>query len=97
MLIEAGWSGAERLKILCGGEALPRDLADQLSQRGQSVWNMYGPTETTIWSATSRIIPGQAQSRSDLRSPIPLFTCWTNKASRCPSASLANCISGAKG
>lgn len=55
LLIEAGWQGSERLKILCGGEALPQKLAAELLERGASLWNMYGPTETTIWSATDRI------------------------------------------
>ncbi|MFZ0297341.1 MAG: amino acid adenylation domain-containing protein [Candidatus Sulfotelmatobacter sp.] len=55
MLIEAGWKGIPSLKILCGGEAISRKLASQLLQRGGSVWNMYGPTETTIWSTCSRI------------------------------------------
>jgi amino acid adenylation domain-containing protein len=58
MLLEAGWNEASDLKVLCGGEALPRDLADQLLKRSSSVWNMYGPTETTIWSATSPVQPG---------------------------------------
>ncbi len=57
-LIETGWTGAPDLKILCGGEALPRDLADQLLTRGASVWNMYGPTETTIWSSVCRVESG---------------------------------------
>jgi amino acid adenylation domain-containing protein len=57
LLLEAGWNGTPKLKILCGGEALPRDLADQLQKFG-SVWNMYGPTETTIWSATSVVEAG---------------------------------------
>jgi amino acid adenylation domain-containing protein len=43
------------LTILCGGEALPRELAAQLLQYGPRLWNMYGPTETTIWSATGAI------------------------------------------
>jgi len=55
MLIEAGWQGDPNLKILCGGEALPRDLADRLLLMGGSLWNMYGPTETTIWSAVCRM------------------------------------------
>src|SRR5207249_5340013 len=55
MLIEAGWEGIPHLKILCGGEALTRDLADQLLPRSASLWNMYGPTETTIWSAVRKI------------------------------------------
>lgn len=56
LLIESGWSGKSDLKILCGGEALPRNLADQLLERCASLWNMYGPTETTIWSATIQVL-----------------------------------------
>ncbi|MES2221687.1 MAG: amino acid adenylation domain-containing protein [Acidobacteriota bacterium] len=51
LLIAAGWKGDQNLKILCGGEALDTDLARSLLVRSQSLWNMYGPTETTIWSA----------------------------------------------
>ncbi len=58
ILIEAGWQGDGKLKVLCGGEAMPRDLADQLLQRAGSLWNMYGPTETTIWSCVDRVGPG---------------------------------------
>jgi amino acid adenylation domain-containing protein len=59
-LIEAGWRGAPKLRILCGGERLPRALADQLLARSVSVWNMYGPTETTIWSSVARVEPDGA-------------------------------------
>ena len=55
MLIAAGWSGRSDLKILSGGEALSSDLAGQLIDRGASLWNMYGPTESTIWSLTQPI------------------------------------------
>jgi amino acid adenylation domain-containing protein len=55
MLVEAGWQGNSQLKILCGGEALPRNLANQLLQRCASLWNLYGPTETTIWSTAYKI------------------------------------------
>jgi len=58
MLLAAGWKGASELKILCGGEALTRDLADRLLERGKTVWNLYGPTETTIWSAVWRVAAG---------------------------------------
>jgi len=51
LLIAAGWKGASYLKILCGGEAMDTDLARSLLVRCESLWNMYGPTETTIWSA----------------------------------------------
>jgi amino acid adenylation domain-containing protein len=59
MLLATGWKGEPKLKVLCGGEALPAELAEQLTQCSPEVWNLYGPTETTIWSAVSRILPGQ--------------------------------------
>jgi amino acid adenylation domain-containing protein len=59
LLIEAGWDGNPPLKVLCGGEAFPRELANQLAKRSISVWNMYGPTETTIWSATGEVAIGE--------------------------------------
>ena len=58
LLLAAGWAGAPGLVALCGGEALPRELADALLPRVGALWNMYGPTETTIWSAVSRVVPG---------------------------------------
>ena len=57
-LIEAGWGGARDLRILCGGEALTRTLADALLARSKSLWNVYGPTETTIWSMLHRVEAG---------------------------------------
>jgi amino acid adenylation domain-containing protein len=57
LLIESGWSGNAGLTALCGGEALPRDLAKQLFDRCGSVWNLYGPTETTVWSAVHKLAP----------------------------------------
>jgi amino acid adenylation domain-containing protein len=57
-LIESGWAGDRNLKILCGGEALSRDLADQLIARSGELWNMYGPTETTIWSTVHKVERG---------------------------------------
>ena len=58
LLLQTSWRGSDRLKILCGGEAFPWALAEQLIQRSASLWNMYGPTETTIWSALGRIEAG---------------------------------------
>jgi thioester reductase-like protein/amino acid adenylation domain-containing protein len=55
LLLEAGWSGKDDLKLLCGGEALDTDLAQQLLARCASLWNMYGPTETTVWSTICQI------------------------------------------
>ena len=58
MLIEAGWSGNRGLRVLCGGEAVTPALADALLTRAKEVWNVYGPTETTIWSSLDRIRRG---------------------------------------
>jgi amino acid adenylation domain-containing protein len=58
LLFEAGWTGAKRLKVLCGGEALPEDLADQLRSRCGELWNLYGPTETTVWSTCADLTHG---------------------------------------
>ncbi|WP_315791701.1 amino acid adenylation domain-containing protein [Fischerella sp. JS2] len=55
MLLAAGWSGSPQLKILCGGEALTSDLAQRLLEKGAAVWNLYGPTETTIWSTVCEV------------------------------------------
>jgi amino acid adenylation domain-containing protein len=55
LLVEAGWQGGDRLNILCGGEILPRELASELLARSSSLWNLYGPTETTIWSTLCKV------------------------------------------
>jgi len=63
MLLESGWQGSEKLKMLCGGEALSRELAEQLLPKGASLWNLYGPTETTIWSAVGQVKTGKEPVR----------------------------------
>jgi len=55
MLISAGWKGLKKLKILCGGEALPKKLVIELVRKCDELWNMYGPTETTIWSTMEKV------------------------------------------
>src|SRR6185295_14383404 len=55
LLLEAEWSGSKQLKLLCGGEALPGELAARLLAHGASLWNLYGPTETTIWSTLKQV------------------------------------------
>ncbi len=59
LLIEAGWGGGSELRAFCGGEALPRDLADEMLGRVGELWNLYGPTETTIWSTVERVRRGE--------------------------------------
>jgi amino acid adenylation domain-containing protein/thioester reductase-like protein len=65
LLLAAGWRHTPHLRALCGGEALPRDLAGHLLERCAEVWNLYGPTETTIWSTLHRVTrAGLEQSTS---------------------------------
>jgi amino acid adenylation domain-containing protein len=55
ILLEAGWRNGKGLRILCGGEAFPAELAAPLLATGASLWNVYGPTESTIWSTIHRV------------------------------------------
>jgi amino acid adenylation domain-containing protein len=64
LLLEAGWRGQPRLRMLCGGEAMSRKLAESLLKCGGELWNMYGPTETTVWSSVLRVEPGDG--------PVPI-------------------------
>jgi len=59
MLFDAGWTGSPDLKALCGGETLTVDLARRLASVVGELWNMYGPTETTIWSTCGRVTAGE--------------------------------------
>src|SRR5215470_13409805 len=65
MLVAARWSGSPQLKVLCGGEALPPELTAELVSRCGELWNMYGPTETTIWSSLYRV-------RGSLSTTVPI-------------------------
>jgi acyl-coenzyme A synthetase/AMP-(fatty) acid ligase len=56
MLVESGeWSKRGNYRVLCGGEALSRQLAHQLAELSEMVWNGYGPTETTIYSSLDEV------------------------------------------
>ncbi|MEV0421373.1 non-ribosomal peptide synthetase [Streptosporangium canum] len=68
VLLEAGGVPGTVGTRLCGGEALPRDLADALLGAGVRLWNVYGPTETTVWSTAGPVAP--APSAVDLGEPI---------------------------
>jgi amino acid adenylation domain-containing protein/non-ribosomal peptide synthase protein (TIGR01720 family) len=59
MLLASGWSDNHPMKVFCGGEALPGKLSQQLLETGSEVWNLYGPTETTIWSAAYKVVRSQ--------------------------------------
>ena len=54
LLIDSEWPGKADLQAVSTGEAMPKDLAFRLFPRVGRLWNMYGPTETTIWSTGYR-------------------------------------------
>ncbi len=68
MLYNAGWSGDKNLRILCGGDLLSESLAENLINTCADVWNMYGPTETTIWSSIKKIT--KTKDASNIGKPI---------------------------
>lgn len=55
MLFDGGWAGKPGLKILCGGEAFPKHLAERFLASCGEIWNVYGPTETTVWSTVKHV------------------------------------------
>jgi amino acid adenylation domain-containing protein len=57
MLVTSEWSGQRGLKMITGGEAIPRQLANDLMRVGGELWNCYGPTETTIYSGVIQLKP----------------------------------------
>ncbi|CAN5544716.1 hypothetical protein BH10PSE6_BH10PSE6_04500 [soil metagenome] len=61
ILLEAGFSSKPGLKMIAGGESLPRDVADDLLAGGGRLWNLYGPTETTFCSSGGEIRAGQSR------------------------------------
>ncbi len=73
LLLQTGFQHA-RFKALCGGEALSPELGRELAGKVGELWNMYGPTETTIWSTCSRVLPGS--ERISIGKPIGNTTCF---------------------
>jgi amino acid adenylation domain-containing protein len=74
ILIDSNWTGRPQLKALVGGEALPPDLAVALVDRVGELWNMYGPTETTIWSTLARV--GDSGKDITIGRPIANTQCY---------------------
>ncbi len=67
MLLHSGWTNDERVRVLCGGEALSETLKERLVALGCEVWNLFGPTETTVWSTVARV---EADKRVTIGRPI---------------------------
>ncbi|HEV2473848.1 MAG TPA: amino acid adenylation domain-containing protein, partial [Chthonomonadales bacterium] len=67
MLLQSGWQGSPSMRALCGGEALPSELAEALCSKVEALFNLYGPTETTIWSTVEKV---EAGTRISIGRPI---------------------------
>jgi acyl-CoA synthetase (AMP-forming)/AMP-acid ligase II/acyl carrier protein len=63
LLLSAGWKGRSSLTALCGGEALRTDLSRDLLNRVGALWNLYGPTEVSIWSSMRQITAASEPGR----------------------------------
>ncbi|HXO41006.1 MAG TPA: amino acid adenylation domain-containing protein, partial [Thermoanaerobaculia bacterium] len=60
LLLDAGWQGHPGLTAISTGEALPKELAATLLDLGVELWNLYGPTETAVYSAGAPVAgPGE--------------------------------------
>ncbi|MDY6804445.1 MAG: amino acid adenylation domain-containing protein [Cyanobacteriota bacterium] len=57
MLLDAAWEGSKKLTIISTGESLSRELAEELLEKCGSLWNLYGPTEITVWATLYQVLP----------------------------------------
>lgn len=77
LLLDAGWSGQPTsLQIVCGGEAFPSDLLQPLQERGLRLWNVYGPTEATIWATAHDLSKQESTGRIPLGHPLANTRCY---------------------
>eukprot|EP01134_Creolimax_fragrantissima_P005101 CFRG5101T1 len=75
ILVECGWNGRTGLKILCGGEPLAVSLANRLTPIVAELWNMYGPTEVTVW-CTVKLVKGILNNPPTIGRPIKNTTAY---------------------
>ena len=59
MLLNVGWLGNKKLKVLCWGGILQPDLASSLAEICKEVWNLYGVVETAVVSMTGQVNAGE--------------------------------------
>ncbi|MBK3606922.1 amino acid adenylation domain-containing protein, partial [Streptomyces sp. MBT54] len=73
-LLDARPDAVAGLRALAGGEALAPDLARRLVAHGAELVNLYGPTETTIWS-TAGVLDATAAETPHIGTPL-----WNTRA-----------------
>ena len=61
MLVINGWQGNTNVRLVCGGEALSKELVRELLPRCKEIWNVYAPTETTVYSVVKKLSPKDAE------------------------------------
>ena len=59
MMLDAGWGGRKEMKMISTGESLPKDLVNKLLGKCSYLWNLYGPTEITVWATLDRVQVGE--------------------------------------
>ncbi len=69
-LLSLGCQLPKKLKILCGGEALTKPIAEMLLEQVPEFWNVYGPTETTIWATIALIHRGMSLEQIPIGKPL---------------------------
>ncbi|MDJ0392578.1 amino acid adenylation domain-containing protein [Rhodococcus sp. G-MC3] len=80
--------GFGALRALVGGEALPTELADQLTAQCSEVWNVYGPTEVTVWATADKLAAG---------APVTIGAPWSDVGVRILDHLLREVPEGAAG
>ncbi|AJY39911.1 non-ribosomal peptide synthetase [Burkholderia humptydooensis] len=90
-----GWSCPPRVTALVGGEALPRELGDWLSDATEAAWQVYGPSETTIWSTAARL----GHASHTIGAPIAQTRCYLldERLDAVPSGSVGTLYIGGAG
>ena len=96
-LLGSGWEGDPGLTSLCGGEAMPLDLAESLLERVGRLWNMYGPTETTVWSTCWRV--DEPRAGIHVGRPIANTSVWIldDQLQLCPVGAVGEIYIGGDG
>jgi amino acid adenylation domain-containing protein len=97
ILLESGWQGREGLKVLCGGEAMPPELAREMIPRCATLWNLYGPTETTVWSTVYRV--RSVENRIPIGRPIANTQVYIvdDQLRQLPAGSIGELLIGGEG
>ena len=89
LLLDAGWNGKDDLTAICGGESLPRPLAEKLLRRSARLFNAYGPTEATIWATIELVQSGDG--------PVPIGRALPSYRTHVLDRDLSEVASGAIG